>query len=47
MIALIFEAGNRSQVSLSVKLQESYGAVIEKGDIAFALQGRRKVILKE
>lgn len=40
MIDLIFEAGNRSQVSLPLKLQESDGALLEKGTIAFALQER-------
>lgn len=46
MIDLIFEAGNRSQVSCPLKLQESDGALLEKRTMAFALQGRRKVMLK-
>lgn len=46
VIGLIFEAGNRSQVSPPLKLQESDGALLEKGTIAFASQGKRKVILK-
>lgn len=37
---LIFEAGNRSQVLLPLKLQGSDGALLEKGTIAFALQER-------
>lgn len=45
-IDLIFEAGNRSQLSLLLKLQESDGILLKKGTLTFALQRRRKVILK-
>lgn len=46
VIELVFETGNRSQVSLPLKLQKSDGALLEKGTIAFALKGRRKAVLK-
>lgn len=46
MIDLVFETGNRNQVSIPLKLQKSDGALLEKGTVAFALQGRRKAVLK-
>ena len=42
VIDLIFEAGNRSQVSLPLKLQESDGALLEKETIAFALARKQR-----
>lgn len=43
VIAWIFEAGSRSQVSLSMKLQESDGAVIEKGPLHLPCKEEEKL----